>query len=153
MPSSPPCVEPRVRYLRQSDFQHGLADCLRALSDCPDLDSSSASHIQAQRKRRGVLTLVALVGRQVVGTASFFLEPKFLHGGSWAGHVEDVAVHPAFQAHGIGTLLVERIIAICRQRGCYKIILDCDQTVAPFYARLGFYHNGSCMRLDLPGGP
>ena len=43
------------------------------------------------------------------GNVALLLEKKFIHSGGYIGHIEDVAVHPEFQGHGIGKALIERI--------------------------------------------
>ncbi len=136
-----------IRECRNSDVNCGLLDCLRALAPCPDVNH--AAFFLAVRDRRGVRTIVAVEDDRVVGTVSLFFEPKLLRGGCWAGHVEDVAVRPDCQKRGIGRALVDHALQLCREKGCYKVVLDCDPAVAPFYAGAGFRDNGTCMRVDL----
>ena len=62
---------------------------------------------------------------------------------------KDVAVHPECQGRGIGALLVARLMEESRKEGCYKVILDCAETVIPFYEKLGFRKWERAMRIDL----
>jgi GNAT superfamily N-acetyltransferase len=94
----------------------------------------------------------ALVKRpddKIVGTASWFIEPKLIHGGSYVGHIEDVAVLEGYEGMGVGRAVVEYAIQQCRVRGCYKVILDCSESNAMFYEKLGFRRHENCMRLGL----
>jgi glucosamine-phosphate N-acetyltransferase len=145
-----------VRDFRVADFKKGLLESLGALSETAFAGPSVATHFARLRRKRGVRTFVAVevvdCRQVVVGTCSVFVEPKFIHGGSWVGHVEDVAVHPDWQGKGVGTALVRHAIAHCKSAGCYKVVLYCAPEVVPFYERVGFYHNGSGMRLDLADG-
>jgi glucosamine-phosphate N-acetyltransferase len=96
-----------------------------------------------------VRTYVALLDDRVAGTASLFIEPKFIHNGGSVGHIEDVAVHVAYQHHGVGASLVKYLLDVCREMGCYKVILDCEDHVIPFYEHLGFRRWEIAMRADL----
>lgn len=85
----------------------------------------------------------------IVGTTSIFFEQKFINSGGIVGHIEDVAVHPDAQGSGTGSMLVREAIDLAKQKGCYKVILDCADGVIPFYEKLGFYKWEMAMRKDL----
>jgi len=85
----------------------------------------------------------------VVGTITVLLEKKFIHRGGVVGHIEDVAVHHDYQKEGVGSKLVNHAIEFCKSNGCYKIILDCRETLCSYYERFGFRKNETGMRLDL----
>lgn len=74
----------------------------------------------------------------LVGTASVLIEHKALRGGSSVGHIEDVVVDADFRGAKLGQRLVETLAAVCKDRGCYKVILDCGETNVGFYERCGF---------------
>lgn len=138
-----------IRSYGVADFRRGLLESLNALSDTHFDPPSRAALFAEHRRRKGVNTFVAVEGDEVVGTYSVFVEPKFIHGGSWVGHIEDVAVRPDRQGRGVGRALVEHAVAFCKRAGCYKAVLHCSPELVPFYERAGFYHNGSGMRLDI----
>jgi ribosomal protein S18 acetylase RimI-like enzyme len=50
-------------------------------------------------------------------------------------YISSLEVLPAWQGHGIGSALVQRLLA--RLQAVYAIDLLCDPDVQPFYARLG----------------
>jgi len=50
----------------------------------------------------------------------------------------DVIVAPERRGRGIGTTIVERLVARCREARVHDIELFCASGVAPFYERLGF---------------
>jgi predicted N-acetyltransferase YhbS len=51
-------------------------------------------------------------------------------------YIPHLEVLPAYQGQGIGSELVQRMLAKLRQ--LYMIDLVCDPELQPFYARLGF---------------
>jgi glucosamine-phosphate N-acetyltransferase len=143
----------KIRHYRKGDFDKGLLECLNVLSPT-EIDKSehgfnSANNIQATRKYRGIKTYVAIdENKRVVGTASLLLERKFLRGGAYVAHIEDVAVLPEFQGQDVGTQLIEYCLDECRFYKPYKVILNCTPAIAPFYERFGFRRAGIQMRLD-----
>ncbi|XEC92546.1 GNAT family N-acetyltransferase [Paenibacillus tarimensis] len=53
-----------------------------------------------------------------------------------------VAVEPDFRRHGIGSSLMQRLLAAAERDGLEKVILMCEPYLIPFYALLGFRHLG-----------
>lgn len=131
-----------------TDFARGFREVLSALSPVT-LPDEHAMVIFRKRLRSGVKTYVAVNDERVIGTASLLLETKFIHNGGCVGHVEDVAVDPQFQGQGIGQALIQHLVDVCRQEHCYKLILDCNPKLVPWYAKLGFREWCHALRLDL----
>lgn len=144
MPSSPPSVE--IRKATQTDMFRGLPECLLSLSKY-STDPNNSARCLRKRKAMGMVTLVAVRNDVVIGTASVLFEPKL--NGQVVAHIEDVVVIPHQQSKGLGRRLVERCIEEASERGCYKVILDCKDSVCPFYQKLGFRRHEVGMRLDL----
>lgn len=142
----------QIRAMYATDFQRGFREVLSALSPVT-LSDEDAAVVFRKRLRSRVLTFVAVANDRVVGTASLLLETKFIHNGGCVGHIEDVAVLPEVQGHGVGQSLVRHLIDECRQARCYKVILDCDPKLVPWYSALGFRTWCQAMRLDLEVPP
>ena len=141
----------KIRLFRQSDWQHGFRECLNALSPTPELERWQVTALTLARKQRGIKTFVAVnETRQVIATSSLLLEPKFIRGGLYTAHIEDVAVHPDFQLKGLGSAMMKYCIKEAKKGGMvYKIILDCSPEIEPFYEKLGFKKSANQMRLDI----
>ncbi len=142
---SPP--ELQICELFGPDLANGFLETLESLSEVR-MTPAEAAEVLRTRLRTGVKTYVAKIDGRVVGTCSLLLEQKFLHGGGWVGHIEDVAVDRGCQKKGIGSALVEHAVAEARRRGCYKVILDCFEHLVPYYNRFGFRVFNVGMRLD-----
>lgn len=137
-----------IRLMDATDLRRGFLTALGALKPA-ELTDEQALDIFARRLRSRVRTYVALLDDRVAGTASLLIEPKFIHNGGTVGHIEDVAVHVAYQHHGVGAALVRHLMDVCREQNCYKVILDCEENVIPFYEQLGFRRWEVAMRVDL----
>ena len=95
-----------------------------------------------------IYTCVAEEDGKVVGCATLHILPKLLHNGSYVGLIEDVAVLRDFNGKGIGTALVNQLVSLALVEGCYKVILDCDESLIGFYEKSGFHKKEIQMRLD-----
>lgn len=146
MPATDGPIE--VRQMFATDLQRGFLECLGAFSPLQMTEDEAIAVFQ-HRLRARISTFVALESGRVIGTAALYLEPKFLHDGGLVGHIEDVAVHPDLQGRGIGGMIVGHLIEICREHGCYKVILDCSESLIPYYEKLGFRVWAHSMRMDL----
>jgi glucosamine-phosphate N-acetyltransferase len=136
-----------VRPLQIEDFQNGFLESLSNLHD-PKLSPDAASLIW-HNMAPNILVYVAEDDGKIVGCATLLVEEKFLHGGSKAAHVEDVATHKDHQGKGIGSLLQKHLIEEAKRLGCYKILLDCKESLIPFYEKFGYKESDKHMRLNL----
>ena len=139
----------RIRLMDATDLNRGFLEALRALK-AVELTDQQAIDVYRHRLKARIRTYVAMLDGRIAGTASLFIEPKFINSGGIVGHIEDVAVHPGFQKHGIGRAMVAFLLEECRNFSCYKVILDCAEGVIPFYEKLGFHRWERAMRIDLP---
>lgn len=136
-----------IRELQQADFRRGFLETLGHLAPV-DLTPAQAEAIWAGPGRGQMMTWVAELAGRVVGTVTLILEQKFIHAGGVIGHIEDVAVHPEAQGTGVGSQLVQHATNEGVRRGCYKVILNCRESVRPFYEKLGFRQHDFGMRFD-----
>jgi glucosamine-phosphate N-acetyltransferase len=141
-----------IRPLEKSDLEKGFFDVLAHLTAVGAIEKDSSRwedlyKVNTSQKR----ILVAYDGesQKIVGTASIFIEAKFIHDGACVGHVEDVVVDDAYRRQGIGKRLVQGCIDIAREQACYKVILHCLPERVCFYESLGFRCESRGMRLDL----
>jgi glucosamine-phosphate N-acetyltransferase len=137
-----------VREMYGFDLSQDFLDTLSSLARV-NLTLDQAKVVFRERLRKGIRTFVASLDNRIVGTASLFVEEKFIHEGGKSGHIEDVAVHRDFQKHGVGAALVRHLIEQARAAKCYKVILNCSEGTAAFYEKLGFRRHDIGMRLDL----
>lgn len=140
-------MEITVDELCAADLKKGFLEALSSLADA-SMTYDEALMVFQSRLRAGQRTYVAKIGERVVGTATLLVERKFIHHGGLVGHIEDVSVHKDYQRQGIGSSIVKHITEEARTIGCYKVILNCFETVAPFYQRLGYRRHDLGLRID-----
>jgi len=137
-----------VREMYGFDLSQDFLDTLSSLAEV-NLTLERAKEVFRERLRNGIRTYVARIDDRIVGTASLYIEEKFIHEGGCSGHIEDVAVHRDFQGQGVGAALVRNLVEVARAAGCYKLILNCRERTTTFYERLGFRQHDTGMRMDL----
>ncbi len=72
------------------------------------------------------------------------------------GLLENVYVEPEFRGRGIGTKLLQEIIAEAKRIGCYKLLGQSrygKENVHDLYLSLGFKDHGKNFRMDLKESP
>ncbi len=139
----------KIRKLEEKDLFNGFLESLDSLRKASDLDPKKAKSIFKDiHSRQDHVVYVATQKSKIIGAATIFVEPKFIHNGGMVGHIEDVAVKKEFQGKGVGQELVKALIAYAEKIGCYKTVLDCTDEVMPFYEKLGFKKFSNSMRID-----
>ena len=138
-----------TRRIMPHDIDNGFLSSLDSLRPSRDMDRERALAIlKVIEGNPNHIVAVALVDNRVVGTATLLIEQKFIHNGGLAGHIEDVSVSSTHQRCGIGSALLEYLLQISSDHGCYKTTLDCDAELVPFYTGIGFKRHGILMRHD-----
>ena len=75
--------------------------------------------------------LLALMDGEPVGTVGMMDYGPF-------GYIGLMSVHPDAQRQGIGRTLMERVLALLRERDCPVALLDASEAGRPLYTALGF---------------
>ena len=81
----------------------------------------------------------------IVGAITLIIEQKIIHNGKSVGHIEDFVVLEEYRSMGIGKKLLSYVKNISLQKKCYKCILDCNETMEPYYQKNEFIKKGIYM--------
>ncbi len=143
----------KIREIKEKDIDNGFFETLSNLSAVGDIANNKTLAIETIKKieeNSNYIIMVAeeIQSKQIIGTATLFIEQKFIHSGGKAGHIEDVATRKGHEGKGIGKQIIKRLIERAKEKGCYKIILDCDEKIINFYEKAGFKKKGIMMRID-----
>ena len=74
----------------------------------------------------------------LIAIGTLLVERKLIHGISNVGHIEDVVVSPKYGKQGYGKMMIEFLTNYAREANCYKVILNCSDSVKPFYEKCGY---------------
>jgi GNAT superfamily N-acetyltransferase len=92
---------------------------------------------------------VAVMEGNVIGTFALLVMDNLGHMGAPSAIIEDVAVDPAWQRHGVGKTMMGYALQICGEKGCYKAALSSNlkrENAHAFYESLGFERHGYSFR-------
>jgi GNAT superfamily N-acetyltransferase len=91
----------------------------------------------------------------IVGSFALLVMHNLGHLGAPSAIVEDVVVDPALQGEGIGRTMMGFALDLCRDKGCYKLMLSSNaerEHAHAFYGALGFERHGYSFRIEVAGG-
>ena len=128
-------------------------DSLSRVRNVGEISSKDSSDILDSINSQDGHVFVAVTGygndEKIIGTTTVLVEQKFIRSGARVAHIEDVSTRKEFEGHGVAKAVMSHAISYARERGCYKVILDCSDETKGFYERLGFRANENHMRLDI----
>ena len=136
-----PLADPlRLRRLELNDYKKGFLELLGELSTVGNV---------SEKEFQDRLDFITLKGHvvyvieneekhKIVAAATLIVEPKFIHGCSNVGHIEDVVVTEAARGQHLGLKIVAACVTKALESGCYKVILDCKVDRVGFYEKVGF---------------
>jgi glucosamine-phosphate N-acetyltransferase len=95
------------------------------------------------------LVYMVEIDNVIVGTIKIIIEKKFYNENCYAGHIEDVVIDREYRGKGYGKIAVNFAEQLCKQKGCYKILLYCSDHNVKFYEKCGLLIDGAnlCKRL------
>ena len=142
-------TEIEIREIEEGDLEKEFLETLDFLRNASGLDKNKAKEILKKIKQNpNHIIHVAIDDKKVIGSTTLFIEQKFIHDGGIVGHIEDVVVRKDYEGQGIGMKLVISLLDVAKQRKCYKTILNCEDTLNPFYEKIGFKKATNEMRYD-----
>ena len=134
------------RLLQKSDLNKGYVELLSQLTT---VGNSSKKEILNKfydiLKNKHHKIFVLEKNNKIVSCATLFIEPKFIHGCGFVGHVEDVVVDVACRGQKLGKKIIEFLSMEAQKNGCYKIILDCSDKNVGFYEKCLYERKGAYM--------
>ena len=138
-----------IRKIIESDLENGFLESLDNLREVSNLEHNSAKSIlEGILENENHIVHVAELDGKIVGSTTLLIEQKFIHEGGFVGHIEDVVVKKEFEGQGIAMKLVLSLLDVANEKKCYKTILNCEDTLIPFYEKIGFKQKSNEMRFD-----
>ena len=132
------------RRLEKSDYAKNYLELLKQLTTVGDI---SQEKYETTFDKIGAEVWVVEFEGKIIASVSLLLEQKIIHECGIVGHLEDVVVNKDYRKYGLGKFIIERIIKIARERGCYKLIGDCKSELLGFYEKNGF--ESKCVQISI----
>ena len=131
-------------------IREDLADVFLLLNQLKEKDINTIDSETAWKNFKSNSSSNSIVGiynDRVVAYGSIVIENKIR--GDIAGHVEDIVVDDSMRGKMIGMKLINKLINIGSEKGCYRITLFCEEKLIKFYERTGFKVNNIMMKKFL----
>lgn len=132
------------RRLEKEDYDKNYLELLKQLTTVGDI---SKEKYETTFDKMGAEVWVVEFEGKIIASVSLLLEQKMIHECGIVGHLEDVVVDRDYRKYGLGKFIIERIIKIARERGCYKLIGDCKSELLGFYEKNGF--ESKCVQISI----
>jgi glucosamine-phosphate N-acetyltransferase len=132
------------RRLEKADYDKNYLELLKQLTTVGDI---SKEKYETTFDKIGAQVWVVEFEGKIIASVSLLLEQKVIHECGIVGHLEDVVVDRDYRKYGLGKFIIERIIKIARERGCYKLIGDCKSELLGFYEKNGF--ESKCVQISI----
>lgn len=84
---------------------------------------------------------------EIVGTITILIEQKLTRWWAKAWHIEEVITRKWWGRRWIASSLITQAIEYAKKQWCYKIILDCDKKLIPFYEKFWFQESEVMMKM------
>ena len=81
-------------------------------------------------------SIVGIYNNKVIAYGSIVIENKIR--GELAGQIEDIVVDKSIRGKNIGVKLINKLVSIAKENGCYRITLFCDKSLVHFYNKNNF---------------
>lgn len=94
-------------------------------------------------------TIEIVIDDKIISRGSVIINPH--NEDNPVGFIEDVFTSEEYRKCGYATNIISRLIKVCEEYRCYKIMLYCSNENTRLYEKLGFVKNQNIMRLNLHG--
>ncbi len=95
---------------------------------------------------------VTVLDEQIVGVFELVIMDNLAHLGMPSAIIEDVVVAAEHRRRGIGKVMMNYAMNVCREMGCYKLALSSNlkrEEAHDFYESLGFRKHGFSFHVEL----
>jgi len=129
------------RLINNNDYKHYL----NLINDFRKTFFSESQFINLLNEQKNIKIFVLELDNKLIGAGTLLYEKKFIHNISLYIHIEDIIIKKEYQSKGYGKILLNYLINKAKEQKPYKLLLDCELNLIPFYKKCGFTHNGSQM--------
>lgn len=125
--------------LEKEDYYRGFLELLEQLTVVDAKNISYEDFCKTFDEMNAQTYVVRNIStNKIVGTGSLLVEKKFIHKLSSVGHIEDIVIDSSVRGFGLGKQLIDHLVNLAKEKGCYKVILNCSDKNIKFYEKCGF---------------
>ena len=136
------------RYLNFNDID---VNYFKLLNQLTDVDFGNITESKNMNFFKNLddnhIIIVIEYENKIIGSGTILIEEKLIRSYGRVSHIEDIVVNNKFRNDGLGKELLNTLIEISKNKGCYKCILDCKDELEDFYKKCNFKKKGVQMCL------
>jgi glucosamine-phosphate N-acetyltransferase len=133
-----------IREIAQTDYHKGYLSLVNQLYKLPELNVTYEQFGELLAIIKTQCSYIYVIEdpsiNQIIATGKIFIEQK--SHGSKMGNIQDVVTDSNYRKSGNGKTIINQLIEIGKQKGCYKIVLNCSLENIEFYQKCGFKQKG-----------
>lgn len=130
-----------IRKLNKKDYNSNYINLMQKFSNFKTKISKEYFESYIDRLGNNVKIYVIVKDNSIIGSATIFLLEKIHNNINKIGFIQDVFIDEIHRGNKYGKKLIKYICEKYKNE-CYKIILNCNDDVIPFYKKIGFYQKG-----------
>ncbi len=141
----------QFRPLQKTDYHSSYFALLRQLTCCNDDRIPIPifeNFVENLHENHQIWVIEDINTKKIVATGTLWIEQKIIHDMGKVGHIEDIVVDSNIRNQGLGRELIKKLRDIAIEKGCYKVILNCEEYNQGFYEKCKFEKKGIQMRYS-----
>jgi len=130
-----------VRPLQLQDYDKGYLQILSQLTSVGNVSRADFERQYWNMQKSGgyyVTVIEDTRSSRIIGASTLITEFKFIHNCGLRARLEDVVVNNTYRGKQLGKLIVLTVSLLAKKLGCYKMSLDCKDSLIPFYKSIGY---------------
>lgn len=145
-------LDMKIRNLEKNDFHKSFINLLSQLSFSTNTtnenDWNSFFEDFQNNKHHHIFVIENDEKNKIIASITLIIENKILRNFGKVVHIEDLVVDTNYRKLGIAQKLIDHCIYIGKNvHDCYKVILNCDESLKEFYKKFLFTQKNIEMSL------
>ncbi|XP_075223035.1 glucosamine 6-phosphate N-acetyltransferase isoform X2 [Lycorma delicatula] len=147
----------KVRPLKTSDYETGFLELLSQLTVVGEIEEEKFlerfSTMELCPNSYYITVIEDTIINKVIGTGTLIVEQKFIHNCAVRGRIEDIVISDEYRGRQLGKLLIATLTLLGEELKCYKVSLECKDSMVPYYTSLGFRNeagNSNYLQIRFP---
>ncbi|KAL3872913.1 hypothetical protein ACJMK2_036089 [Sinanodonta woodiana] len=131
----------RMRPLCRGDYDKGFMSLLSQMTKVGDVSreefEARFTAMEACPDSYYIVVIEDTMTKKVIGSGTLVIEQKFIRKCSSRGRIEDVVVHNQYRGKQLVKLMMDTLMVLSQQLGCYKVSLESEDDRVMFYSQFG----------------
>ena len=136
-----------IRTININDFNKNYIQLINQLSNTAITKNQFIKYIEALSDNHQIYVLEK--NNIIIGSITIIIEPKLIHQLKNVCHIEDLIIDKNYRGQGLSKELLMYAKNIAKINKCYKIILNCNESLEKFYSKNKFFKSSLQMRFNI----